>query len=238
MKKCFRICAAILIMIALCLGIASGCTGSVPNDTQTQTDMPQTDVPQTEEPQTEEPQTEEPSSSDECDALFYGDSITKGNNFDELFPDLRIVDKGINGATIEDLTQRVDEVDEYHPKKIFVMAGGNNLYSGNVEECVELFRGLLNALKEACPYAEIYVESMLPTDKRVAVEYDCPNRVIKGFNERLKALAEENGMTYVEIYPAYEKNGGLNKELTFDGIHLKDDAYGPWADLVRPYLEP
>ena len=118
------------------------------------------------------------------------------------------------------------------------MAGGNNLSSGNVERCAALFRGLLDALREACPYAEIYVESMLPLDKAIATKVDCPNRVIRDFNGCLEALAEEYGLTYLDIYPAYEDRGGLNSALTEDGIHLKDDAFGPWAEIIRPYLEP
>ena len=145
---------------------------------------------------------------------------------------------GINGATLENLTEWVPKVSAHHPDKIFVMAGGNNLYAGNVEECTELFRGLLDALRKACPYAEIFVESMLPLDKAIASKADCPNRVIRDFNGRLEALAAEYGMPYLDIYPAYLDRGGLNSALTEDGIHLKDDAFGPWAEIVRPYLEP
>ena len=176
-----------------------------------------------------------------CDALFYGDSITAGNPFDEFFPELVVVDKGINGATIEDLTRRVPEVSAYHPAKIFVMAGGNNLVSNDpehVESCLELFRGLLDALREACPEAEIYVESMLPMDKAVAYGWGISNRTIRSYNQGLKALAEEYGMTYLDIYPAYERTGGLNPDYTEDGVHLKEDAFGPWAEILRPYLEP
>jgi len=174
---------------------------------------------------------------DRCDAVFYGDSVTQGNNFDEIFPDLHIVDCGHGGATIEDLTGRVDEVSALHPAKIFVMAGGNNLNSRNVDQCVKLYRGLLDALREACPYAEIFVESMLPIDKQVAYSWDCPNPVIRAFNEKIKTLAEEYGMVYLDIYPAYESRDGLNKKMTTDGVHLNPDAFGPWAEIVRPYLE-
>ena len=223
-----KICAALLVA-SMCLCLAAGCSDGGhggPVETQTPAQTPEPAPADTPEP------------DEGCDALFYGDSITAGNNFDEFFPQLRVVDLGINGATIEDLTERVPEVSAHHPAKIFVMAGGNNLYSGNVEECVELFRGLLDALGEACPYAEIFVESMLPFDKAVAARFDCPNRVVRGYNERLQELAEEYGMPYLDIYPAYEYHGGLNSDMTEDGIHLKYDCYGPWAEILRPYLEP
>ena len=184
---------------------------------------------------------ERPEQTPPCDALFYGDSITAGNNFDELFPDLTVVDKGINGATIEDLTRRVPEVSTHSPAKIFVMAGGNNLESNDPEHiahCLELYRGLLDALREACPDAEIYVESMLPVDKAVAYSWGISNRTIRTYNQGLKDIAEEYGLTYLDIYPAYAVTGGLNPDYTEDGVHLKDDAFGPWAEIVRPYLEP
>lgn len=172
-----------------------------------------------------------------CDAVFYGDSITEGGNFDELFPELKIVNCGIGGATIEYLTEHVENVSANRPAKIFVMAGANNLDYRNIDTCVELYRGLLDALLKACPYAEIYVESMLPLDKQLAYHWECTNPTIRSFNQRIAALAEEYGLTYIDIYPAYELAGGLDPQYSEDGAHLKSDAFGPWAELVRPYLE-
>ena len=219
----------IILIVSFLLILPIGC-----NRQETAEMQPST--PAASEPALEE--TPEPEPDPTCDALFYGDSITAGNNFDEFFPDLKIVDFGIRGATIEDLTARVSEVDAHHPDKIFVMAGGNNLYAGNIDECVELYRNLLDTLCEACPYAEIYVESMLPLEKSIAAKYECPNRVIQRFNERIADMAEEYGMPYLDIYPAYLLNGGLNDAFSDDGVHLKKDAFGPWADILRPYLEP
>lgn len=226
-----------LIALFMCLA-GCGKADLQPNGPQVlETSGPQASTPApTEEPApapTAEPTPEEKT----CDAVFYGDSITAGNNFDELFPELNIVDCGHGGATIQDLTELAGELSEYHPLKIFVMAGGNNLNSQNVDECVELYRGLLDALQEACPYSEIFVESMLPVDKAIAASWDCPNRVVREFNGRLEELAAEYGMVYIEIYPAYEVRGGLNSELSSDGVHLDPDAFGPWAEIVRPYLE-
>ncbi|MBR6322071.1 MAG: hypothetical protein IKR59_04300 [Lachnospiraceae bacterium] len=255
-KHLFKKISAVLFAGALCLSAAVGCTNRTPASGETtevkttesvsaETSAAKTTEASSEETpepgeQTSEPASEETSESEtetRCDALFYGDSITAGGNFNDFFPELLVINYGINGATIEDLTARVGEVEARHPDKIFVLAGGNNLYSGNVDECVELFRGLLGALREACPDAEIFVESMLPLDKQIALKWDCPNRIIRMYNKKLSELAEEYGLEYIEIYPVYEYQGGLNGEMTRDGIHLNDDAYGPWAEVVRPYLE-
>lgn len=182
--------------------------------------------------------TAEPEPEGPCDALFYGDSITAGGNFAEFFPGLKIVNLGIPGGTLQDMIERIPQVAEREPAKIFLQGGGNNLYSRNLEECVGLFRDLIEALRKACPDAELFIESMLPSDKAVAYWSDCPNRLIQQFNERLKELAGEYGLVYLDTYSAYEVGGELNDEMTQDGIHLKRDAFGPWAEIVRPYLEP
>ena len=212
----------VLLAIALCL--AAGCGQQTPEQAALPSETP---AP-----------TETPAPFEPCDALFLGDSVTAGNPFDEIFPELSIVDLGVNGATIQDLITYVPLVDAHHPAKIFVMAGGNNLETGNVDACAELFRNLLDELMRACPYAEIYVESMLPVDKAVAYSWNLSNRAIRTYNEKLAALAEEYGLTYIEIYPAYALRGGLNSEYSRDGVHLNDDAFGPWADILRPYLLP
>ena len=175
--------------------------------------------------------------SSKCDVLFYGDSITARGNFSDYFPDLNVINYGFGGATIEDLISWVPRVNMKHPTKIFVLAGGNNLNSTNLEECVDLYRNLLESLLETCSYSKIYVESMLPIDKQIGTKYNCPNNVIKSFNERIELLAQEYELPYIDIYPAYESGGGLKSELTEDGVHLKSDAYGPWVEIVRPYIE-
>ncbi|MBO4211713.1 MAG: hypothetical protein J5878_03565, partial [Oscillospiraceae bacterium] len=65
----------------------------------------------------------------------------------------------------------------------------------------------------------------------------CSNETIRAFNLRLQALAEEFSLPYVELWQAYEKDGALDSSLTRDGVHLNFDVYGPWAELIRPYME-
>ena len=45
-------------------------------------------------------------------------------------------------------------------------------------------------------------------------------------------------MIYLDTHAAYEYHGELNPEMTEDGAHLKYECFGPWAEVVRPYLEP
>ena len=171
-----------------------------------------------------------------CDALFFGDSITCDGCFDELFPDYRIVNLGVYGDTLDDLLRRVPEVRAEHPNKIFLLGGINSLTPDNAAECLDQYAGLLDALRVACPDAELIVQSVLP----VGAEVDWNgtiNTAVRQFNEGLKPLAAEKDCPFVDLYALYEKNGVLDPALTRDGVHLNFTAYGPWAEAVRPMIE-
>ncbi|MBQ1487026.1 MAG: hypothetical protein IIZ44_11270 [Muribaculaceae bacterium] len=157
-------------------------------------------------------------------SLHVGTSFAKGL---ALALDIPLVDVNhLHGHVLSHFVKEEPdaEVPDF-PYLCLLISGGNS-------------RGLLDALREACPYAGIFVEGMLPADRAIAAKANRPNRVIRDFNSRVEALAAEYGMPYLDVYSAYEDRGGLNSALTEDGIHLKDDAFGPWAEIVRPYLEP
>lgn len=183
-------------------------------------------------------ETEESVQDASCDVLFYGHSLTAYGKFNEYFPELKVKNLGIPGGMIEDMIERVPEVAACGPKKIFLMGGANDLVTeGDAEICAERYRELIDALREACPDAEILIESELPMTKKAAVEYGVHNRVIRDFNERAKAIAEEYGLQYIDVYSAYDVNGGMDEKLSSDGVHIKTEAYCRWVDIIRPYIE-
>ena len=170
-----------------------------------------------------------------CDAVFLGDSITCDGNFDELFPEYRIVNLGVYGDTIGDLRRRVPELKAENPERIFLLGGINSLRPDNVEDCLDQYARLLDELHGACPRAEIIVQSVLP----VGAELDRggqENDAVRRFNAALKTLAGERGCAWADLYALYEKDGALDPALTRDGIHLNFNAYGPWAELLSPFL--
>ena len=183
------------------------------------------------------PQTSAPVSSDfSCDALFFGDSITADSNFEDFFPELRVVNLGVYGDTLEDLLRRVPAVKAERPARIFLLGGINCLRGDNLERCVGQYRDLLDALRNACPKAELCVQSVLPIGAELESPLFCTNETVRAFNDRLRALAAEYGLAYLDLYAVYEKDGALDPTLTRDGVHLNFNAYGPWAALLAPYL--
>ena len=172
-----------------------------------------------------------------CDALFFGDSITADSNFDEFYPELRVVNLGVYGDTLKDLLRRVPEVRAEKPARIFLLGGINSLVSVGVEECVRQYDELLTALRTACPDAALYVESVLPVGEDFDLRQDPLNDAVRAFNQGVRELAGRYGLTWVDIWSVYEKDGVLDPALTRDGLHLNFTAYGPWAELIAPYLK-
>ena len=171
-----------------------------------------------------------------CDAVFFGDSITADGNFDEFFPKLRIVNLGVYGDTLDDLLRRVPEVKAENPARIFLLGGINSLRDDNADLCLEQYAALLDALRRACPDSELIVQSVLPVGDDIVSFLGCSNETIRAFNAELEKLAGEKGCEYVDLWPAYEKDGAMDPALSRDGVHLNFNAYGPWAECLSPWL--
>ncbi len=172
-----------------------------------------------------------------CDALFFGDSITTDGDFQDRFPELTVVNLGVYGDTLADLLRRVPQVRAERPARVFLMGGINSLRNTNAADCLAQYETLLDALKDACPEAEIFVQSLLPVSSDIEDLLGCSNETIRSFNAALEEVAAEKGCVYVDVWSAYAAGGQMDPGMTRDGLHLNFNAYGPWADLLRPYLD-
>lgn len=171
----------------------------------------------------------------DADIVFFGDSITRGSDFRQYFPDSKIVNLGYSGDSLKGMLGRVSAVAAVKPEKVFLLGGINGLTDTNADICMENYASLLNSLKEALPDAQIYIQSILPVSRENEDIY-CHNTAIVDFNAKLVELAEDNDATFVDLYRLYELNGEMNPELTVDGVHLKSDAYDLWAAEIEQYI--
>ena len=174
----------------------------------------------------------------EADAVFYGDSITQFGDWRPYFPNLTLGNLGHMGDRIPHLEMRINTVKALSPKKLFLMIGTNSLAEQSPEECTKEYVHLLDVLQKELPDTEIYVQSLLPiSKKRDADETMRTQQAILSFNEEIKKMANERNLTYIDLYSVYEKDGYLDPTYSEDGLHLLPDAYAPWAEAIRPYLE-
>lgn len=168
----------------------------------------------------------------QADIVFFGDSIIRGSDFQKEFPNQRIVNLGYSGDTLSGMIERVSMLRALNPRKIFILAGINGLTNKNYSVSAVTYGRLLDKIKEALPNADIYIHSLLPLSEQKQKRY-CKNETVKAFNRLLSDLAAEKGITFIDIYSLYEKEGVLNPDLTVDGLHLHPHSYDRWARALK-----
>lgn len=171
-----------------------------------------------------------------ADIVFFGDSITCDGNFQDFFGDeVQICNLGCSSDTIEMMLERVDMIAAVHPKKVFVLAGINSIGYFDSDIVEKQYLELIHTIKEKVTYSEVYIQSVLPISIERENSYR-NNTDIKKFNLYLQQVAIENDCIFIDLYSVYEENGYMNPEYTYDGIHLKPDAYKYWEELINAYI--
>ena len=175
----------------------------------------------------------------EVDAVFFGNSITSGCNFEKDFPELAICNLGYPGDYISGMLRRVDQIKAVHPKNVFVMAGINGLCSMSEHEFANKYSLLVDSIKKVVPDANLYLQSMLPVNPTMSAgkQYMGKTEKIRIGNETIQMIARKKGCVYIDLFSLYAKDGIMPPELTRDGVHLYPDSYDRWADEIRKYLE-
>lgn len=173
----------------------------------------------------------------DCDIVFFGDSITRQGRFADYFTDKKICNLGLDGDSISGMIQRVHMVEKVSPEKIFIMGGINDLKTNNISALLSSYSELLDEIRELNPNAKLYVQSLLPISAEIEGTWynrRCNNRTILEFNENLKNICEQRGLTYIDLFSVYELDGFLDSSLTVDGLHIT--AYEKWADAISSYV--
>jgi hexosaminidase len=174
-----------------------------------------------------------------------GRIVFLGNSLTELF-DLRIlgdssiINRGITGDFSEGIRKRLAEVISLHPSRLFIEIGINDLVEHvSVKEVTRNYKAIIDEVKEKSPQTRIYIQSVLPVrmeDSWLTSSKDV-NEVVLEENEALKSLALEEKVTYVDLHDNFVMNGVINPRLTWDGVHLVDEGYTIWKNLLTPYLK-
>ena len=170
----------------------------------------------------------------EVDVVFFGDSETAGGDFQEAFPDVKSINLGYIGEDVKGMLRRVNAIKAVKPKKVFLMAGINGLQQQTMAEFEYWYTALVDAIRSEVPEAELYIESILPVTNYS--DY-CDNAKIREANTILHRMAAKRGLTYVDIYGAYVKDGVLPDAMSYDGLHLTNDAYSVWYNEIKRYIE-
>ena len=165
------------------------------------------------------------------DVVFFGDSITEGAEWHELFPDVATRNRGIAEETSADLVDRLDTVVAGRPRKLFILVGINDIvFGGSDEDLLANYRTILDRCRSESPETEVIVQSILPAATELGER-------IEAVNGRLERLADECGAAFVSFRDAFAgPDGAMPDELSPDGIHLTGEGYRRWREVHAPHV--
>lgn len=171
--------------------------------------------------------------------LFIGSSsIRLWNDLAQRFPGKPIIKRGVGGC---ELWQIVDYYTPYilfpyHPRKIFIYAGENDIAAGKSGEFVfEEFEKLFEMIRTHLPNATIYFLSakMSPSRVNVFKEIAVANNLVE------KYLADKPNSKFIDVNTAILKtNTSMPDSSLFraDYLHLNSKGYDRWQKVLQPYV--
>jgi len=172
--------------------------------------------------------------------LLIGDSITDGGEWSELFKNRKVKNRGISGDVTKGVLDRLEEITEGRPRKVFLMIGVNDLARGiPAEKITENILLIVERIRQASPKTKIYVQSILPVNDEFSKFANHVNKgeEIKSINQRLREQAGKQ-YQYIDLYSGFvTKEGKLNPEYTNDGLHLTGAGYLEWKKLIHKYIK-
>jgi lysophospholipase L1-like esterase len=169
--------------------------------------------------------------------LFVGSSsIRKWDDAERVFADYKVLNRGIGGAVINDITFYLNDiVFNYKPRQIVLYVGENDLTDATetADTVLNRTKMLFNKIREKMPDVPVVYIAMKPSPSRdkFAEKAVAANALIKQF------LAQQKNTVFVDIYPLMLKDGKSRPELFVgDMLHMNKQGYAIWENAVRPYL--
>lgn len=174
------------------------------------------------------------------DIIMLGNSLTDGAEWNELFDNCHVKNRGIVGDIIPGFFERLEPVLKGQPRKIFIMGGVNDISHGvSADSIVSAMTQVVTTIQARCPKTEIYVQSMLPFNNDVRLWKLLKDReqVVVDGNKGLESMCQRLGVTFINLYPLFVgEDGKMKPEYTNDGLHLMGGAYLIWRDALLPYI--
>ena len=169
--------------------------------------------------------------------LFVGSSsIRKWDDAERTFASYNVLNRGIGGAVVNDITFYLNDiVFPYHPREIVLYVGENDIPEGATADTVlERTKKLITAIREKLPETPITYISIKPSPSR-----DKYRQTVKEANRLIKEyLATQQKIKWVDVFtPMLTKEGNSRPEIfQSDMLHLNKDGYKIWKKLVKPTL--
>ena len=169
--------------------------------------------------------------------LFVGSSsIRKWEHLQQAFGSYNVMNRGIGGAVVNDITFYLkDLVFKYKPRQIVMYVGENDVVSEGVTADSILNRTirLCKGIRAEMPTVPMVYIALKPSPSRAQFmdKTKEANRLIREF------LSQEKNTVFVDIFSPMLKEGKSRPELfVSDLLHMNQKGYDIWEAAVKPFL--
>ncbi len=167
--------------------------------------------------------------------LFVGSStIRLWPHLQEDFPETTVLQRGFGGASFPDVLHYMDRiVIPYHPRKIVLYCGDNDLGNGRSPgQVIRDFREFVTRVRAALPDTPVVFLAIKPSPLRWPIVNS-----MRAVNARVRAMADEDPLIeYVDVFtPMLGRDGQPRNDLyEEDGLHVNAAGYALWKDILQP----
>ncbi len=176
-------------------------------------------------------------------AVFMGNSITEGwwQQRPGFFSENGFVVRGIGGQTTPQMLIRFKpDVIDLKPEIVVILAGTNDIAGNTGPATVKMITDNLGAMAQLAKANGIMVimSSILPVKEYPwSKEVDAVHE-IKLVNDWIKSYALAEGLVYLDYFSHMsDKEDGLKKIYSDDGVHPNEDGYSVMEPLLLKAIE-
>ena len=168
--------------------------------------------------------------------LFVGSSSIRKWQTAECFPELTVINRGFGGSHTSDVNFYVPRiVFKYTPRTIVFYAGDNDVADGKTpEQVVRDFERFVELIQAVLPQARIVYLPVKPSPARWNYwpQMQQVNSIVAS------SIAQNKQVKYIDTAtPLLDTKGQPRRELFLDdGLHMNDQGYQLWSDVLRDEL--
>jgi lysophospholipase L1-like esterase len=171
-------------------------------------------------------------------SLFIGSStIRMWTTLQQDFPKKKVINRGFGGSQIVDSTHFAERVIfPYEPSRVFLRAGGNDLWAGkSPEEVFADFKDFVAKIHGKLPKTQVIFISLSPSIARwkQAEKEKALNTMVQKFVKKTR------GVKYIETYSLPLGADGQPRPELFrtDKLHFNAEGYELLAKRLRPIVQ-
>lgn len=176
------------------------------------------------------------------DIVMLGNSLTEnGGDWSARLGNPHVRNRGIIGDEVMGVYDRLHQILPHQPSKIFLLIGINDVsHHLTTDSIVAMIRTTVERIRTESPRTKLYLQSLLPINESFGRYKNLTGKtaMIPEINARLKALAKEKKIRYINLFPLFtaQDSDTLRPDLTPDGLHLNEEGYRIWEKAIKKHI--